>query len=208
MRATFVAALGAAMLLVLAGCSAATQERISASVGNIPGKPSGDNLVAFLDGERGKADGRGLVLIGVQASDCLGGEGSAGVGQMVDGKYKHVATLTANFARSDPHALPAGEYVVGSAGCGNGIRGPHATFMVRAGEFVNVGTLILQSKDVASLLLIGRGSLRRTVGPIDADRLNKLKQEAPALMAKVVQRPMAIAGAEDVGLRMGPKWAM
>jgi hypothetical protein len=103
----------------------------------------------------------------------------------------------------EPHALPAGEYVVGDVGCyRKSFRGPHAKFLVQAGEFVDVGVLTFETKQDLGDVLLMRGALRRAVGPADQKHVDKLKEEAPVLMTKLVRRPMVIPGPEEVRMNV------
>jgi len=197
MKLGALAALGA--MLVLGGCASGggRVDGSSTVAGGVSQGTDDQQLVAFLDEERRKPGGKGLIVIGGEAPDCIAPV--IAIEQVLAGKYLQAGTFRAS--RSEPYALPAGEYLVTFAGCGS-TGGPHAKFTVMSGEIVNVGTLVVENKEVASLLLVGRGAMRRTVGPMNPDRLSRLKQEFPMLMAKLVHRPMSIAGPEQFGIRL------
>jgi hypothetical protein len=179
---------------------------ISTTVEGASGAAKDQKYLAFLNEERRKPNGKGLVLFAVDLSGMSGGwfGCSAGVGHIVDGKYQHVANLRATridssgFSTGEPHALPPGAYVVSGVGCGRtAIGGRHATFTVRPGEFVDVGVLRLNADRNPPGGVPGQVLLKRSVGPTDAKHVTALTDQAPGLMSRRVQRSMVVTAAED-----------
>jgi hypothetical protein len=214
-------ALGLVVLVMLGGCTAVgpvpsskteaasartTEQRrvpLSTRVEGASGADMDRKFLAFLDEERRKPNGKGLVLFDAATNGdaCAGG---ISVGHLANGKYKHVAALRASKNDAvgfpigyEPHALPAGDYVIGQAVCG-GMRlsGPHATFTVRAGELVDLGVLRFETDRNPPDGVPGEILLKRAATPADAKHAGGLSERAPNLMSRRVYRPMVVTSAE------------
>jgi len=106
--------------------------------------------------------------------------------------------------------VPAGDYVIASVMC-QVLRdkftqaGPHAKFQVRAGEFVDVGTLHVAHK-MDPGFLSSTGTLQRSVSPTSPEKLAHYKSKYPRLMSKRVVRQMALAGPAETTTKRKGLW--
>jgi hypothetical protein len=167
-------------------------------------------LVRFLDQERVKPNGAGLVLISVIFDKAFVCGGVVSVSRMVAGNIvaQTVIPLTAGFFDLpvvEPKALAAGDYLVGWVRCrGSGrsttvVRGPHAKFQVRPGEFVNVGALAVANTidNFKDIIMTGNSELHRDIVEIPPARIAALHEKFPGLMRRLVKRPMVLIGPPD-----------
>jgi hypothetical protein len=210
MRSGALAALGAALLLVTLGGCAGSPRSLSTEVEGASGAPLDKKYLAFLDEERRKPNGRGLVLIGASLGRC--GAGRLSLGQAADGQYKHLTNILGygerlfRSPRIEPYALPAGDYLVGDVAiCESILGGPHAKFSVRPGEFVDLGTLTFDRDMFASNIFATRRRIRRSIEPADPGHVAKLREDAPALSARLLRRHMVLAGPEEAELSVRPQ---
>lgn len=175
-----------------------------------------DNVLRMLQEERAKgAAGKGVLMIDVAM------RGSCGliditIAQRVEGKLEpiHVRGSTTNSGgKTSFHGIrtvPAGEYVVASVMC-QVLRdkftqaGPHARFQVRAGEFVDVGTLHISHKQDPGFFS-STGTLRRSVSPTSPEKLAHFTSRFPRLMSKRITRQMALAGPAETKTERKMPW--
>ena len=73
---------------------------------------------------------------------------------------------------------------------------PIATFSVRAGEFINVGNLLLPSRSTGNVLFGPQAEFSAHVVPIRDDVLQKLAAAKPALYSHLVQHLMTTPGSQ------------
>jgi hypothetical protein len=175
-----------------------------------------DNVLRMLQEERAKGvAGKGLLMIDVAM------RGSCGliditIAHRVEGKLEpiHVrGSITNREGKTSFHGIrtvPAGDYVVAAVMC-QVLRdkftqvGPHARFQVRAGEFVDVGTLHLShTKDPG--FFSTTGTSQRAVQPTSPEKLAHFKSKFPNLMSRRVARQMALAGPAESKTKQKLPW--
>jgi hypothetical protein len=175
-----------------------------------------DNVLKMLQDERGKgASGKGLLMVDVEM------RGSCGliditIAHPIEGKLEPIH-VKGSIRKRDGSAsfhgvrtVPAGDYVIASVMC-QVLRdkftqaGPHAKFQVRAGEFVDVGTLHVAHK-MDPGFLSSTGTLQRSVSPTSPEKLAYFKSKFPRLMSKRVVRQMALAGPAETTTKRKGLW--
>jgi hypothetical protein len=175
-----------------------------------------DNTLRMLQEERAKgASGKGLLMIDVEM------RGSCGliditIAHPIEGKLEPIH-VKGSIRKRDGSAsfhgirtVPAGDYVIASVMC-QVLRdkftqaGPHAKFQVRAGEFVDVGTLHVAHK-MDPGFLSSTGTLQRSVSPTSPEKLAHYKSKYPRLMSKRVVRQMALAGPAETTTKRKGLW--
>jgi hypothetical protein len=175
-----------------------------------------DNVLRMLQDERSKgASGKGLLMVDVEM------RGSCGliditIAHPIEGKLEPIH-VKGSIRKRDGSAsfhgvrtVPAGDYVIASVMC-QVLRdkftqaGPHAKFQVRAGEFVDVGTLHVAHK-MDPGFLSSTGTLQRSVSPTSPEKLAHYKSKYPRLMSKRVVRQMALAGPAETTTKRKGLW--
>jgi len=130
------------------------------------------------------------------------------VGQIVNGKSQ-VRRLRASsklFGKTRFGGItvaPEGEYVLESLTCDpygqtrTNFNGPHAKFHVRAGEFVNLGTLKIQYESDG----FRTGKTHRSIENLGPDAMAYVKEQFPQTIAKMIKRPMTLVGPADARIQ-------
>ena len=175
-----------------------------------------DNILRMLQEERAKgASGKGLLMIDVAM------RGSCGliditIAHRVEGKLEPIhlkGSITRRDGTTSFHGVrtvPAGDYLIAAVMC-QVLRdkftqtGPHTKFQVRAGEFVDVGTLHLAHK-LDPGFLSSTGTLQRSVSATSPEKLAYFKSKFPRLMSKRVARQMALAGPAETTTKRKGLW--
>lgn len=167
------------------------------------------------------SDGTGLVVVGailLERSNPVypdlpcGGGTLIGMGQVTAGKYlesrgqQGIYKAFGALKNYEPIALKPGQWYIGSARCRTSrttFRGPYAKFQVKAGEVVDVGTLKLEYSSVN--VFLSKGKISASILPTDQERLAEIRKQTPAVMKKMVTRPMVLEGPpeREVILRRG-----
>jgi hypothetical protein len=175
-----------------------------------------DNTLRMLQEERAKgASGKGLLMIDAAMRGSCGTIDIV-IAYRVDGKLEPVHVNGSITKRDGKTAflglrtVPAGDYVIAAVTC-QVLRdkftqtGPHAKFQVRAGEFVDVGTLHVAHK-MDPGFLSSTGKLQRSVSPTSPEKLAHYKSKYPRLMSKRIARQMALAGPAETTTKRKGLW--
>jgi hypothetical protein len=189
------------LALVVAGCAGYNPTRI-------------DDSASVLDELRG--ENKGIVLIDTSLH-C--GELNARVAHPdADGRYASgelITIVSVFYLNGEPNqlVLPAGDYGLVDLACSQGNMNRHfiarpskrgsggdpavydqpiATFNVRRGEIVDVGSLQLPTSSSGFLGL--QSNFRAFVMPISESKLRAFAEHKPTLYSQLVRRPMTIPG--------------
>lgn len=207
----FVSSLASAALIVVGSAGLCARAEAQGATGTQPSAHS---------------DGSGLVFVGAILLDggnlvdssrpCPGIE--IGLGQVTNGKYLTLSVQQGMYKawgvlkHYEPIALKTGQWYVGSVKCqrlvglsgsgGTTYRGPYAKFQVKAGEVVDVGTLKLQYS--VENLPLRKGKIRTSMELTNQERLAETRKQTPALMSKLVTRPMILVGPPEREVVMRP----